>query len=74
MVGGLVEQQQGGLDKEGARERHAHAPPAGHVLGCARHHLVGEAQPVKQLRRPALRRASDVVSRRKRCRIKTQAM
>jgi hypothetical protein len=49
MVGGLVQQQQRRRRKQRARERHAHAPPARHVLGGAVHHRAGEAQAVEQL-------------------------
>jgi hypothetical protein len=43
VVGGLVQQQQSGLDEEGLGQRHAHAPPTGQILGHLVHHLVREA-------------------------------
>ena len=56
MVRGLVQQQKCGRREERARERDAHAPPAGHVLGGSPHHVLLETQAVQQLSRAHLER------------------
>mmetsp|Transcript_5424 Transcript_5424/g.10351 ORF Transcript_5424/g.10351 Transcript_5424/m.10351 type:complete len:318 (-) Transcript_5424:233-1186(-) len=55
MVGGLVQQQQRGLDEERARERDAHAPAAGEGLGRPCLHRGGEAQAMQDLGRARIR-------------------
>ena len=57
MVRGLVQQQKCGRCEERARERDAHAPPAGHVLGGSPHHVLFETQAVQQLSRTRLERS-----------------
>ena len=56
VVRGLVQQQKRGRGEERARQRHAHAPPAGHVLGRARHHRAVKTEPVQKLGGAALER------------------
>ena len=56
VVRGLVQQQQRWRREERTRERHAHAPPSGHVLRGALHHLAAKAQPIEQLSRACLER------------------
>jgi hypothetical protein len=54
VVGRLVEHEQHRAHKERLRQRHAHAPSAGHVLGGAGHHGLREAETEEQLARALL--------------------
>lgn len=54
MVGGLIQQQDRGLDVEGTREGDAHAPAAAELVGGAPLHGFAEAQAVQDLARARL--------------------
>jgi hypothetical protein len=51
MARGVVQHQQVGSHEQGARERHAHAPPSGEVLALGADHFSVKAQTVQDLAR-----------------------